>query len=79
MAGGLVLTREVGEIVHIGTDIEVMVTQIRGDKVRLRIVAPSTVPILRKEVADAIRAEDLRAATPATVGTESGATGEARS
>jgi carbon storage regulator len=50
----LVLTRKVGQTVVIDGDIEVTVVEIRGDKVRLGIVAPRHVPVHRQEVHEAI-------------------------
>ena len=47
----------------IGDDIELTVVDIRGDKVRLGIKAPSQVPVHRKEVYDAIRKENEGAST----------------
>jgi carbon storage regulator len=45
----------------IGDDIQVLLVDIRGDKVRLSITAPSTVQIHRKEVYDAIQQDTDRA------------------
>lgn len=53
----LVLNREKNEIIMIGDDIEIMVCDVRGDKVRIGITAPKEVPVHRKEVYDAIRRE----------------------
>lgn len=54
----LVLSRKRHEVIKIGDDIEISVVEIRGDKVRLGIEAPTEVPVHRKEVYDAIaRAE----------------------
>ena len=53
---GLVLSREVDQQIMIGDDIKITVTDIRGNKVRLGIVAPNTVAVHRKEVYDAIKA-----------------------
>ena len=50
----LVLSRKKNESIVINDDIEVTVVEIRGDKVRLGIVAPKEVPVHRKEVYDAI-------------------------
>lgn len=52
----LVLSRKKNEAVMIG-DIEVMVVEIRGDKVRLGFEAPPEVPVHRREVFDAIKRE----------------------
>jgi carbon storage regulator len=46
----------------IGDDIEITVVDIRGDKVRLGINAPASVPVHRKEVYDAIKRENREAA-----------------
>jgi carbon storage regulator len=45
----LVLTRKVDEIVFIGGDIQIMVVDIRGDKVKLGIVAPEDQKVLRDD------------------------------
>jgi len=53
----LVLTRTENESVIIGDDIEIVVTEIRGKKVRLGINAPRDITVHRKEIYDAIRAQ----------------------
>ena len=58
----LVLSRQRDETIMIGDDIEITVVDIRGDKVRLGITAPSVVPVHRKEVYDAIKRENMAAA-----------------
>jgi carbon storage regulator len=50
----LVLSRKKNECIVINNDITVTVVEIRGDKVRLGIVAPKEVPVHRQEVYDAI-------------------------
>ena len=57
----LVLSRQRDETIMIGDDIEITIVDIRGDKVRLGITAPSTVPVHRKEVYDAIQRENREA------------------
>lgn len=57
----LVLSRQRDETIMIGDDIEITVVDIRGDKVRLGINAPTRIAVHRKEVYDAIRAENQRA------------------
>jgi carbon storage regulator len=57
----LVLSRQRDETIMIGDDIELTVVDIRGDKVRLGIKAPSQVPVHRKEVYEAISAENRQA------------------
>lgn len=46
----LVLSRRPGEKIVIGKDIVVQVVEIRGNKIRLGIVAPQNVEIYREEV-----------------------------
>lgn len=53
----LVLSRMKDEVVVINNNIEVMVVEIRGDKVRLGFKAPPEIPINRKEVWLAIQKE----------------------
>jgi carbon storage regulator len=50
----LVLSRKPNEAVTIGPDIEVVVLEIHGDRVKLGFVAPPEVPIYRREVHDRI-------------------------
>lgn len=58
----LVLSRRVNESIQIGTDIEVMVIDVRGDIVRLGITAPQSTQIWRKELWDVIVQENRTAA-----------------
>lgn len=48
----LVLSRKRDEAIMIGEDITVIVSDIRGDKVRIAIQAPKEVPVHRREVYD---------------------------
>jgi len=50
----LVLSRYPGESIVINNDITVTVVEIRGDKVRIGIVAPRDTPVHREEVYEAI-------------------------
>jgi carbon storage regulator len=54
----LVLSRHKDQTIMIGDDIELTIVDIRGDKVRVGIKAPSSIPVHRKEVYDAIREEN---------------------
>ncbi|MHC5022827.1 MAG: carbon storage regulator CsrA [Planctomycetota bacterium] len=58
----LVLSRQRDETIMIGDDVELTIVDIRGDKVRLGIKAPSHVAVHRKEVYDAIKRENEEAA-----------------
>ncbi|MFG0283659.1 MAG: carbon storage regulator CsrA [Phycisphaerales bacterium JB039] len=58
----LVLSRQRDETIMIGDDIEITVVDIRGDKVRLGINAPTRIAVHRKEVYESIRRENEQAA-----------------
>jgi len=51
----LVLSRQRDEEIMIGDHIRIAIVEIRGDKVRLGIQAPSDVSVHRREVYEAIR------------------------
>ena len=57
----LVLSRQRDESIMIGDNIVITIVDIRGDKVRLGINAPSEIPVHRQEVYEAIQRENLRA------------------
>lgn len=57
----LVLSRHRDESIMIGDDIVVTIVDIRGDKVRLGIEAPTTIPVHRQEVYEAIQRENRKA------------------
>ncbi|HCT43973.1 MAG: carbon storage regulator [Phycisphaerae bacterium] len=58
----LVLSRQRDETIMIGDEIEISIVDIRGDKVRLGINAPTRIAVHRKEVYDAIKRENAQAA-----------------
>jgi carbon storage regulator len=53
----LVLSRQKDESIMIGDDVEVVIVDVRGDKVRLGITAPRSIPVHRREVYEAIKRE----------------------
>lgn len=57
----LVLSRQRDESIMIGDNVQITIVDIRGDKVRLGIVAPSEISVHRKEVYDAIQKENRKA------------------
>lgn len=63
----LVLTRKVGEKLLIGDDIVINVIDVNRGNVRIGIDAPDHVSILRYEVYERIREENLRASQPKEV------------
>jgi carbon storage regulator len=58
----LVLSRQRDESIMVGDNVQITIVDIRGDKVRLGIVAPTEIPVHRKEVYDAIQRENRKAA-----------------
>ena len=53
----LVLSRQRDESIMIGDDVEIIIVDVRGDKVRLGITAPKDIPVHRREIYDAIQRE----------------------
>jgi carbon storage regulator len=58
----LILTRKVNERIIIGETIEVSVVEIRGDQVKLGILAPRDIKVYRREVFESIQEENRIAA-----------------
>lgn len=56
----LVLRRRVGERISIGDGIEIEVVEISRSRVKLGVIAPRDVPVIRRE-AIAVAAENRRA------------------
>ena len=54
----LILSRKKNESIMIGDDIEIMITEISGDVVKVGISAPRQVSVHRKEVYESIRFEN---------------------
>lgn len=54
----LVLSRHKDESIMIDDNIEILVVDIRGDKVRLGVTAPKNVAVHRKEIFEAIKREN---------------------
>jgi carbon storage regulator len=64
----LVISRRVNESIQIGNDIEITISQVRGDVVRVGINAPQKTQVWRKELWDSIVCENRKAAESAERG-----------
>lgn len=62
----LVLGRKANESLMIGDDIVITILSVDGDRVKVGIKAPASVRILRHELYETIKQENLRAAKLAT-------------
>jgi carbon storage regulator len=63
----LVLSRKKNESIIINHDIVITVIEVRGDKVRLGIVAPKDVSVHRQEVYEAIHGQGSAPTTDGVV------------
>lgn len=57
----LILTRKKDEAIRLGEDIRIVLVQIKGGQVRLGIECPSSMRVLREELYEAVRQENLKA------------------
>ena len=57
----LILTRKKGQTIVLNDNIEIIVTSIEGDQVKIGINAPADVKIYRKEVLETIQASNREA------------------
>lgn len=57
----LILSRKIGEAIKIGDDIEIRITRIDGDTVRIGIEAPRQIGVYRDEVYRAMKTNNLAA------------------
>lgn len=62
----LILTRKSGQGFTIGDDVEITITEISGDKVRVGINAPKHIKILRSELSETMELNQQAAAGPAS-------------
>ena len=66
----LVLKRKVGEVIRIANDIEVHVLGVEGDTIKLGFNAPKHISILRSEVFEAIKNENMQSIVSDTIDTQ---------
>jgi len=46
----LVLSRKAGETIWIGEDVEIVISEVKGDQVRIGIRAPRNIEVVRGEL-----------------------------
>ena len=56
----LVLSRQRDEKIMIGNDVVITIVDVRGERVRVGIDAPTEIPVHRREVYEAINCENRR-------------------
>jgi carbon storage regulator len=61
----LILTRKKDEAIRLGEDIRIVLVQIKGGQVRLGIECPSSMRVLREELYEAVRQENMNAVSVA--------------
>jgi carbon storage regulator len=54
----LMLSRKPSEVIRIGDDIKIVITEVRGERVRIGIEAPSDFRVYREEIYQAIQKEN---------------------
>ncbi|MFC5557609.1 carbon storage regulator CsrA [Ureibacillus thermophilus] len=57
----LVLSRKKGESIWIGDDIEIIISEVKGDQVKIGIRAPKHIDIVRGELRNAISQSNTEA------------------
>jgi len=62
----LILSRKVDQGIRIGDEIEISVTKIEGDSVKIGISAPPSISILRREILEEMQTSNQAAAVPSS-------------
>ena len=62
----LILSRKVDQGIRIGDEIEISVTKIEGDSVKIGISAPRSISILRREILEEMQTSNQAAVVPSS-------------
>ena len=62
----LILSRKIDQGIRIGDEIEISVTKIEGDSVKIGISAPRSISILRREILEEMQSSNQAAVMGAT-------------
>jgi len=54
----LVLSRKAGETIWIGEDIEIVISEVKGEQVKIAIKAPRSIDIIRGELRQDVSASN---------------------
>jgi len=57
----LILKRKREQAIIIGNDVEIIITEIKGDSVKIGIKAPKSLAVHRKEIYDLIQNQNIQA------------------
>jgi len=57
----LVLSRKAGETIYIGEDIEIVISEVKGEQVKIAIRAPRNIDIIRGELRQDVSASNTEA------------------
>ncbi len=63
----LILTRKLGQGFTVGDEVEITITEISGDKVRVGINAPKHIKILRNELSETLQANQQAASSASSL------------
>lgn len=60
----LVLTRKAGETIWIGEDVEIIISEVKGEQVKIAINAPRSIEIIRGELRQDVSTSNTEAVLP---------------
>lgn len=57
----LILSRRIGESLHLGDDIKITVLSVRGQQIKLGLDVPDTMPVYREEIYRHVQSQNASA------------------